>query len=205
MSRKNREKQTFIERNFQFKNVQEAENAVKKQSTKLKFTLIMTIITGLITVVNLILIKTANGNENLEATAYGLGSIGVLLMLICLNKDVVKYSIKLMKFSWYVIPIFPIDLFVAVCMPLVVLSLAIYAPVIPCFIPLYQSKVALDEARKFCNSNTSVYQRQEAENTSRQNEYVESNFSSGNPEPTFSSAYAFNSPEPVEIDFSLFE
>ena len=87
----------------------------------------------------------------------GSGTIGTILLVVgfvcCVLSlgffGVFKFFGKTIKWSWLLIPIFPIDLFAAVMAIPVALVMLFVTPVIPCLFGVWQRKKNLDAANLF--------------------------------------------------------
>ena len=149
MARKNKEKEIMFEKGMEFSSAAEAKAFYDKADKKFKFTLICSAIASLGSVV-WALSKTAIyahpvGMEVCDVIL----KIALLAMLVCTNVNYLRYLWKSIKITWFIVPIFPIDVFFAVFGAAAFLIVSLIAPVVPCLMTLYQAYINKKEAEKY--------------------------------------------------------
>lgn len=149
MSKKVKNKETMFEKGTEFTNLNHAKQVAEKEGKKIKFKLICAGISLLTTIVWLLY-----WFAGIEGTAMGdvLGVplvIGVVAMFVCTNISYFKYFGKCCKITWFLIPIFPIDIIFCIMGGVAFMMASLYVPVLPCLITLYQSYITKKEAENY--------------------------------------------------------
>lgn len=152
MSKKAKNKETMFEEGMQFTSLEHAKQVSEKERKKLIFKLICAGLSVLTTIVWLLFYFTG-----IEGTAAEdiLGIplvIGLIAMLVCTNINYLRYLWKSIKIAWFLIPIFPIDLFCSIFGAAAFFALSVYMPVIPCLMTLRQSHITKKDADEYISA-----------------------------------------------------
>ena len=148
MSKKVKTKETMFERGTEFTNLNHAKQVAEKEGKKLKFKLICAAISIVNSVAWLIYNSGVEGTAAEDILGW-LVVIGFGAMLVCTNVSYLKYFAKCCKITWFLIPIFPIDLIFCVLGGVGFMMASLYAPIIPCLISIYQSYLTKKEADNY--------------------------------------------------------
>lgn len=139
MSRKNKEKETFIEEGIEFTSLEHAKQVAEKEGKKLKFKLICAGISLLTTIVWLLYWFAGIEGTVMEEILGVPLVIGVVAMFVCTNISYFKYLWKSIVVAWFLIPIFPIDVLMCIMGAAVFFIFSIYFPIVPCIMAIRQS------------------------------------------------------------------
>ena len=148
MSKKVKTKETMFEKGTEFVNLNHAKQVAEKEGKKIKFKLICSAISLVTSIAWLIYGSGVEGTTAEDILGWFV-VIGVAAMLVCTNINYFKYFGKCCKITWFLIPVFPIDLIFCVMGGAAFMMSSLYAPVVPCLISLYQSYVNKKEADNY--------------------------------------------------------
>ncbi|MBQ3007551.1 MAG: hypothetical protein IJD78_08325 [Clostridia bacterium] len=148
MSKKTKTKETMFEKGAEFVNLNQAKQVAEKEGKKIKFKLICGAISLVTSIAWLIYGSGVEGTIAEDILGW-LVVIGIAAMLICTNISYLKYFGKCCKITWFLIPIFPVDLIFCVMGGVAFMMASLYVPVLPCLITLYQSYITKKEADSY--------------------------------------------------------
>ena len=148
MSKKVKTKETMFEKGTEFVNLNHAKQVAEKEGKKIKFKLICSAI-SLVTSIAWLIYGSGVEGTTAEDILGWLVVIGVAAMLVCTNISYLKYFGKCCKITWFLIPIFPVDLIFCVMGGVAFMMASLYVPVLPCLITLYQSYITKKEAENY--------------------------------------------------------
>lgn len=156
MARKEKSKETMFETGMQFESESYAQEVYNKADKKFKFTLICGGISLLSTIAWLLsttsLYSYPVGTEIIDAML----KTGFIAMLICTNVNYLKYFFKAIKITWFIVPIFPIDIFFCIFGGAAFFIMSLFVPVVPCLITLNQARINKKEAAEFLALNNAL-------------------------------------------------
>lgn len=151
MSGKVKTKETMFEKGAEFANLNQAKQVAEKEGKKIKFKLICAAI-SLVTSIAWLIYGSGVEGTTAEDVLGWLVVIGVAAMLVCTNVSYLKYFGKCCKITWFLIPIFPIDLIFCIMGGVAFMMASLYVPVLPCLITLYQSYITKKEAENYISA-----------------------------------------------------
>ncbi len=149
MARKEKEKVEIFEKNPEFSSPSEAQEAYKKADFKFKFSIVCSAIAALGSIVWLLSKTPVYAHPVGMEICDAILKISLVTMLICTNINYIKYLWKAIKFTWFIVPIFPIDLFFCIFGAAAFFALSLFVPALPCLMTLYQAYINRKEARKY--------------------------------------------------------
>lgn len=149
MSRRNKEKETFIEEGMEFTSLEHAKQVAEKEGKKLKFKLICAGISLITTIVWLLYWFAGIEGTVMEEILGVPLVIGVVAMFVCTNISYFKYLWKSIVVAWFLIPIFPIDVLMCIMGAAVFFIFSIYFPIVPCIMAIRQSYQNKQEADSY--------------------------------------------------------
>ncbi len=149
MSKKVKNKETMFEKGTEFTNLNHAKQVAEKEGKKIKFKLICAGISLLTTIVWLLYWFAGIEGTAMEDVLGVPLVIGVVAMFVCTNISYFKYFGKCCKITWFLIPIFPIDIIFCIMGGVAFMMASLYVPVLPCLITLYQSYITKKEAENY--------------------------------------------------------
>ena len=151
MSKKVKTKETMFEKGTEFVNLNHAKQVAEKEGKKIKFKLICSAISLVTSIAWLIYGSGVEGTTAEDILGWFV-VIGIAAMLVCTNISYLKYFGKCCKITWFLIPVFPIDIIFCIMGGVAFMMASLYAPVIPCLISLYQSYITKKEADTFISA-----------------------------------------------------
>ena len=152
MSKKKKAREEMFVKGLQFANLSQAKQISEKEGKKLKFQLICAGISVLTTVAWLLFWFTGiEGTPAEDALAVPL-ILGWLAMLVGSNKNYIRYLGKSVKITWFLIPLFPIDLLMCIMGAVVFFIFSVYFPIVPCLMTVYQSYLTKKDADSYISA-----------------------------------------------------
>lgn len=151
MSKKVKTKETMFEKGAEFATLNQAKQVSEKEGKKIKFKLICAAI-SLVTSIAWLIYGSGVEGTTAEDILGWLVVIGLAAMLVCTNISYFKYFGKCCKITWFLIPIFPIDIIFCVMGGVAFMMASLYVPVIPCLFTLYQSYITKKEADSYISA-----------------------------------------------------
>lgn len=152
MARKTKKRETMFEKGMEFTSVADAQATYNKADKKFKFTLICSAVSILAT------IAWALSSTAIYAHPVGMEicdammKVGLIAMFIGTNVNYFKYLFKAIKITWFIIPIFPLDLFFCLFGAAAFFIFSLFLPVVPCLFTLYQTYINKKEAETYLAS-----------------------------------------------------
>lgn len=148
MSKKVKTKETMFEKGTEFVNLNHAKQVSEKEGKKIKFKLICSAISLVTSIAWLIYGSGVEGTTAEDILGWFV-VIGIVAMFACTNISYFKYFGKCCKITWFLIPIFPIDIIFCILGGTAFMMASLYVPVLPCLITLYQSYITKKEADNY--------------------------------------------------------
>ena len=124
----------------------------EQESSKMKLSKIATLVSIPVSIIMLVCIMASKSpalqsTAVADALAYILIILSIACSVICLGfSGIFKYVGRVIKWSWLLIPFFPVDLFMCMVNATFSIICIFIFPVIPCLFGLYQRKLNLKAA-----------------------------------------------------------